>query len=259
MVKMIASLTSAMGGQLVWILAAVLVVVIALADVVLWRVTRNKNNDESSEQAEEQAVQEESAAEESAAQPVEEEAQPAEGKTEESAEPAKDEPVAAAVSDEVSLRKSFTARLSQSDDKVKETYSSLKNNILSYDGVTSRVSWNFDSFILERASCIKLQLRGKTLNMFIALDPNELESKYRAVDVSDKKRYEGTATNVKIKGTRSLAYAKQLVAKLMKERNVKRHKLEDIDYKVPYQTDQELIDAGLIKVGEKSNNFPRRK
>ena len=43
----------------------------------------------------------------------------------------------------IKYKKSFTAKLIQSDDEVKSYYSSLKNELLSYDGVKSRISWKY--------------------------------------------------------------------------------------------------------------------
>ncbi len=153
------------------------------------------------------------------------------------------------------MDKSFTARLSQADDSVKQNYSELKNYILSYKGVRSRISWHFDSFNKGRNKCLKLQIRGKSMYMYIALNPAEVEEKYHAKDVSDKTRYADVPTMLKIRKPRSLKYAKQLVDKLMASLEVPQGDIPNTDYKPVRQSNEAFLQLGYIKIKVTKRNF----
>ena len=69
--------------------------------------------------------------------------------------------------------RSFTAKLKQSDDEVKDRYGMIKNALLSYKKFKSTVSWNADRFNCGRATIAKMNIRGKTLCVYFALDPKD--------------------------------------------------------------------------------------
>ena len=168
--------------------------------------------------------------------------------------------IAAAVpandADERSIyNKSFTARLSQADDVIKSYYSELKNDILAYKGVKSRISWSFDTFNKGREKYIKLQIRGKSLYMYIALNPADLDEKYHVKDVSEMSRYATVPTMLKIRKPRSLKYAKELVAKLMENMGIARGETPNIQYKIDYKSNEALLQVGLIKIKVSKSNF----
>ena len=105
----------------------------------------------------------------------------------------------------------FLARLTLADDEDYDYYNKLKNHILTYK-VKSRISWNYESFNAGRKKLIKLNVRGKTLVMYIALDPAKYEdSKYNIRNVSDSKKFEQTPVMVKIRSGRGLKFAIELV------------------------------------------------
>lgn len=151
--------------------------------------------------------------------------------------------------------KSFTARLCQADDVIKSYYSELKNDILAYKGVKSRISWHFDTFNKGREKCIKLQLRGKSLYMYIALNPADLDEKYHVKDVSGMARYATVPTMLRIRKPRSLKYAKELVAKLMENLGVMRGETPNVQYKIDYKSTEALLQVGLIKIKVSKSNF----
>lgn len=155
--------------------------------------------------------------------------------------------------------KSFTARLSQSNVPVKEYYSSLKNYILSYKGVKSRISWRYDSFNKGRLKCIKLQFRGKSLYMYIALDPADVPEKYHVKDYSGKSAYAEVPTVLKVGSDRALKYAKELVSLLMERNGIQRGETPSVDYVPAYRSTKTLIGMNLIKIKEAKGGFGFRK
>ncbi len=146
------------------------------------------------------------------------------------------------------LKTSFLCRLIQAEKETADYYSQLKNCLLSYKGVNSRVSWFFDSFNKGRNHCAKLNIRGKTVIMYIALDPKDYSlSKYHHTDVSDKAKYAKTPMMLRVRSARALKYATELISIWMEKNGVKQTEVKDVDYALPYETNEALLERGLIK------------
>ena len=144
--------------------------------------------------------------------------------------------------------RSFEAKLIQSDDTVKRYYSELKNCLFSYKKVTSRISWRHESFRKGRPAAAKFVIRGKTLCLCLALDPeNYEESKYIVDDMSRYARFAGTPLMYRIKNERRLRYAKELIAFLFEGTEPSGHEDEDFAA-IPYEDTQSLVERGLIKI-----------
>ncbi len=150
----------------------------------------------------------------------------------------------------IKYNKSHTAKLIQSADGVKNYYSQIKNELLSYKGVRSRVSWKYESFSVGRATVAKLAVRGKNLSLFLALDPkNYVDTKYIIDDKSEVAAYEKTPLLYRIKNDRRLNYSKELIAAVMDGRE-KTEDYKETDYakEYPYEKIEPLIERGLVKV-----------
>ena len=144
--------------------------------------------------------------------------------------------------------RSFEAKLIQSDDTVKRYYSELKNCLLSYKKVTSRISWRHESFRKGRPAAAKFVIRGKTLCLCLALDPeNYEESKYIVDDMSRYAKFANTPLMYRIKNERRLRYAKELIAFLFEGTEPSGHEYEDFAA-IPYEDTQSLVERGLIKI-----------
>ena len=151
---------------------------------------------------------------------------------------------------DIKYSRSFTANLIQSDDTVKDYYGELKNHILSYKAVKSRISWKFDSYNRGRDQLFKVKLRGKTICLYCALDPNEFdESKYHHEPI-DAKIFEDVPMLVKIKSGLGLRKAKELVDITMAKFGIEKdEKAKTVDYvaKYPYEPNEPLLARKLIK------------
>ncbi len=153
------------------------------------------------------------------------------------------------------LQKSFLGKLCQLDREVKDYYSSVKNSLISYKKVNSRVSFSYDSFKLGRKAVAKLSVRGKTLVLFLALNPNDyLGTKYYPKDFSDVKRYVDTPMMVKVKSTRGVKYAIELIDKMLEGVN-KTANFEPTTFSEPYMSDAKLLQKGLAKLVKTTSNF----
>ena len=144
--------------------------------------------------------------------------------------------------------RSFSAKLIQSEDRVKRYYSELKNCILEYKKVVPRVSWRHESFRYGRPSVAKFVIRGKTLCLCLALNPADYaESKYIVDDMSRYVKFAGTPLLYRIKNDRRCRYAKELIAKLFD--GAERAEREEEDFsRIPYEETQALVEKGLIKI-----------
>ncbi len=142
---------------------------------------------------------------------------------------------------------SFMARLIQSPDEIKSFYSDLKNQLLSYNKVSSRVSSSYDSINLGRKGIAKFNVRGKTLYLYLALDPSQFDGTKYNVVASQSKKYEAVPCLYKIKSERKFKWAKQLVDILAQQLGLVAGEAKNDDYKPAYMTLDELIAAGHVK------------
>lgn len=73
----------------------------------------------------------------------------------------------------VAYGKSFTAKIVQSDARLKQWYSDIKNILLSFEGVNSELSWDSENFSVNRKRVANLVIRGKTLCLNLAVTLND--------------------------------------------------------------------------------------
>ena len=144
-------------------------------------------------------------------------------------------------------KKSFMARLIQAPDEIKGFYSDLKNQILSYKKVSSRVSTSFDSINNGRKALAKFNVRGKTLYLYLALDPSQFDGTKYNVEAISSKKYEAVPCLYKIKSERKFKWAKQLIDILAKQYELVKGDEQNVDYKPAFMTLDQLIQAGHVK------------
>ena len=162
----------------------------------------------------------------------------------------------------IRLKKSFTAKMKQSGDEVKVYYSRIKNALLLYKRVNSNVSWHGDRYNFGRDTIAKMNICGKTLCLYLALDPEDPEFKttvYHQKNVGEQRAYESTPFMVKIKSDAASKKAVRLIETLA-ERLVaeKKENFDEVDYveEFAYDTTKNLLAEGLIKISkEKKTPF----
>ena len=151
----------------------------------------------------------------------------------------------------VRYRRSFLSRLIQADEEMQTYYGAVKCELLSYERMKARLSFQRESFVCGRQTMAKLNLIGKTLYVYLNLSPETYAYKNYASDAS--KKFSDTPLLVKVRSDRSLAQAIKLIAQMMKEQGLARIEREAEDYRLPYEDDAALIERGLIKViGDRS-------
>ncbi len=241
------------------IISAILVALAVVVGFIIFLVARNRKK----EPVEEQTAEKEGAVKNKAPEVKEQTAEPAAVVAVEEADGADeegDEVREIKVIEEdgktryivIKYSKSFEAKLIQSGEETKRYYSELKNCLLSYKGVKSRLSWKWETFRSGRKALAKLRLRGKTLSLALALDPAAYDgTKYHVDSLAETKSYAETPCLYRIKNDRRLKYAKELIDDVMRANALTAGLIaENADYaaQYPYETTEALIERKLIKV-----------
>lgn len=146
-------------------------------------------------------------------------------------------------------KKSFLARMALAGDEVQKRYDTLRNALLRNKGVASRISWSYDSIKRGRTQLAKFAVTGKTLCLFLALDPTTLDNtKYNISDESAAKKYSDVPCRLRLTSKRSVKWGLELIAMLAEKNElVANPKYEDVAFNLPYKTTEELIAHDLIK------------
>ena len=148
-------------------------------------------------------------------------------------------------------KKSFLAKLSLSGDNIIGYYSQIKNELLSYKKVHSRISWGYETFRIGRKLVAILTVRGKTLKLYTALDPKTFEgTKVKVANVEGIKKYTSVPCLLKIKNNRNFKYSFGIIREVASNLNLVKKEVEYIDYgsTLEHRSLSSLIKAGLIKV-----------
>ena len=145
--------------------------------------------------------------------------------------------------------RTFLARLIQANDEVKGYYGAIKNKFLSYKKVKSRISKKCETFNFGRTKLAKLDVRGKKVDLYLALDPNEfadLAKFYNFKDVSEKKK--DYPMLMRVSGPLKLKRALELIQILLEKLGgYATSGYEEQDFYMPYETTEALVEKGLIK------------
>lgn len=181
---------------------------------------------------------------------------------EDGAEPEEDEDSQSFIlegQERVRYDRSLYAKIAQLKKESKEWYGELKNELLSYEKMKSRMSWRRETFRIGRMNIARFTVRGKTLCLMLAVEPDGYAgTKYAVEDVSGTVSLADTPTLYRIKSARRLKYAKEMIAGIMRELKVyKNSRYEAQDYFMPYEGDVAFMQRGLVKrvVGSHTRMF----
>lgn len=147
-------------------------------------------------------------------------------------------------------RKSFLAKMALAEDTVKGYYNELKNALLAYKGVKCRTSWGYEAFNKGRTKLARMDVKTKSLYLYLAIDPQSLvDTKYNFKDMSAKKKYAATPVLMKIRGERKFKHALELIEKICgEELQLKRLEADPTDYRLPVMSQDEMVEAGYVKM-----------
>ncbi|MDR1698090.1 MAG: hypothetical protein LBR37_04235 [Erysipelotrichaceae bacterium] len=132
----------------------------------------------------------------------------------------------------VIMRVPFLVRLYDlSDRRLQDIYTEIKNEILSYDGIKSRISKSGDTFRAHTKAYVKIVVAGKALKLYMALSPDDYdESTIPVGDAGNKKLYKDIPLVFKVKSKLSIKRAKELIANVMDTDLVPQGEVLDIDW-----------------------------
>lgn len=194
--------------------------------------------------------------EESEQAPEESESAPAEIEPQES----EDEKLLAAFKSAKGLKlsRSFTAKLILASFESKEYFAQLSNALLAHKKVKCRIGWNAAVFNRGRTKIAKMTLRGKTLWLFLPLEAEKQEEKYRCVDQSDKVKYQAVPCGMKIKSGRGVKRALELIQKVAEQNGLSPAPPARLFAAAEYPEDsvKNLIARDLIRVYPKQKKLP---
>ena len=147
---------------------------------------------------------------------------------------------------QIPFNRSFTAKMCQSSDEVKAYYRIIKNHVLSYKKAHSRISWAYEAIHVGKHQVLKLSVKGKTLCLYLALDPENVDKKFK-VEKAKTTKFADVPCLYRISAPRRCNYAKSLIDLLMKQFGAEKGPERDEEYDFPYQDTKTLIEKGLIK------------
>lgn len=149
--------------------------------------------------------------------------------------------------DTVSLTKSFTARLIQSTPKVGVYYNAIKNAVHSYRNIGSMVGWNFELISKQNEDYMRIAIADKdSLVVYYALPIDEYKNEGDE-DLTGDELYGTTPLKVTITDRDDLVRALKLAVYLMESKGATYYETQNVDYRLPYETTEQLIKRGLIK------------
>ena len=125
----------------------------------------------------------------------------------------------------------------------KAIYNALKNNLLSYKGIKSRVVNGGDYFRRPGKQIVKIIFIGKTIRLALALNPDDYDyNVYHQKNRGAMKKYSDTPMFVKVQSLLGVRRAFKLIADLMEKEGVKMAKKPQYDdhlYNLTYYNNEE--------------------
>ena len=150
--------------------------------------------------------------------------------------------------DKLLYSRSFIARLALADDDTRGYYAEVAKKLLGYKKVRSRVHWSGAGFSAGRAAFAKITISGKTLCLYLALDPATVTGKYKAKDAAGKKKYEKTPALLKIRSDGALRGAIRAIEACAAALNLTENPDAGEVKVISADTFDNLVTRGLIRI-----------
>ena len=125
---------------------------------------------------------------------------------------------------------SFEMKLRVADDNIKTFYSDIKNELLSY-GVHDRISRHRENFNQGRINIARLVINGKTLKVYLAVDPTSIDARYfHQEDVGHRKGLVDLPTMINVRSKVSARKVKELIGLIMESLVISKKPYEPKDF-----------------------------
>ncbi len=155
----------------------------------------------------------------------------------------------------VRYNRSYLAAIAQVPDHIKKLYSKLKNNILSYKGVKTRINWKRETFFLGKEAFACFIIRNKSLCLCLAMDPKRFsENDFKVIDLSLHSNRSNFPCMYQVLNEEALLNAIDMIQILLTEKVVEKVDKAETNYMMPYSSTEELIGKGLIRISVDSKN-----
>ena len=130
---------------------------------------------------------------------------------------------AVGVTGSIDIRPSFIERLSEMDESVIEWHAQLQAHLTSYRKVKSRYSARCDSYRMGRDLLAKMAIGGKTLKLYLAVDPEDAaleDGKYHQRDLSETRAYQEVPFMLPIRSSLAVRKACRVIDYMMENLNI---------------------------------------
>lgn len=143
----------------------------------------------------------------------------------------------------------FTQKMIAADEVIQERYDELKNYAIRFRKLKARISRKYDSINLGRLHFVKFSVAGKTLKLYLNIDPSLVDPKFHCVDVSKKVSYATVPVMLRIKSARAMKYAKILIDRCAEQHGfLPRRKKKEIDSMLLVREHQKMKDERFKKL-----------
>ncbi len=124
------------------------------------------------------------------------------------------------VDDAISM--SFVDKLFKSAYGTKQFYSEVKNELLSYEGIVSKIKRDYETFYLNNIPVAKFDIVDGNLFVYFALDPTQYKvEEYHHENASDQKVFSSVPLKLIVNSIESLRHAKMFVRIIRKREGIK--------------------------------------
>ena len=123
----------------------------------------------------------------------------------------------------IDIRLSFIERLMEMDESVIEWHDQLQEHLTSYRKVKSRYSARCDSYRCGRELLAKMAIGGKTLKLYLAVDPEDAaldDGKYHQRDLSETSAYQEVPFMLPIRSSLAVRKACRVIDYMMDNFNI---------------------------------------
>lgn len=146
-------------------------------------------------------------------------------------------------------RISFIGRLAMLDKENQQPYSTIKNKLLSYSNINSRVSWGCEKFNFHRDTLIKLVIRGKSVIAYFNIDVKDItDTSIRYEEVKESKVNSDFSIRIKLINNARIKYAEKLITLIMEKNKINlRRNFTEQDYTVKTMTIEDCLLDGTAK------------
>ena len=158
----------------------------------------------------------------------------------------------------IRYQKTFHAKIRLTSDQNKQFFAEIANRLLSFNKVKVRQSNRFASFNYGRNTIARMTVTGKTLQLYMALQPDGIDAKYHLRNVSDKKTYEDTPGMLRVRSNRALKYANELIDLMASVYDFVPAKKDGASFSADDFAEKsfdEMIALGWIKAVERQDPF----